>query len=248
MNNKYQKENYDRNFAKFYDYYLTGQADHYGKFIIRYMGNSSDNRRLVDLMCGTGNLLQIFESSGWETYGVDISRDMLEIASRKLKNTELSCEDALTYSSALKFDVVTATADAVNHLHSLQDVKKVLQTAYSLLKENGTLFFDMNTILGIEKNNFYISSSDDNGLSIREGFVDKVNKVGFTRFQGFFRESEFSSYLRFDSIIYNYFYNISTIRDYLLQLGFQQVDIKDDYSDEEWRPEKSERVLFICKK
>lgn len=248
-NNKYQQENYDKNFSLFYNKYLTGQARRYGEFIKEYLKRRDIREgKIIDIMCGTGNLLQTFEEDNWITYGVDISPDMLEIARGNLKHTNLLCQDVTQFRTPEKFSGAVSTADAFNHLESFENVKKTFLNIYSFLEDNGYFIFDMNTPLGIKNNNFYISSSDKDGLSIREGFVDDVHGVGFTRFQGFFKPERDSQYLRFDSTIYNYFYNIQDINESLLKCGFSNVEIRDGYSQKLWSPNFTERVLFICKK
>lgn len=248
MNNNYQKKNYNRNFAEFYNKFLTGQAKNYGEFIAEFLEKKVKDRSIADFMCGTGNLLKIFEENNWETMGVDISKEMLEIAARNLKNTELISADVTNFTSKKCYSVIVSTADAFNHLQTLEDIRNTFKSIYMSLKTGGYLIFDMNTPFGIKKNCFYISSSDDEGLVIREGFIDEQNGVGFTRFQGIFRKNVEEVYSRFDATIYNYIYEIDQIREVLINSGFSNIQIKDGYSDENWNYENTERVLFICQK
>lgn len=248
MNNTYQKENYDRNFAEFYNKYLTGQARNYGEFIAEYLDSKVKEYSIADFMCGTGNLLKIFEEKGWKTMGVDISADMLNIASRELKKTKLISADVTDFVSPESYSAIVSTADAFNHLQSLEDIGATFKAIYASLKMDGYFMFDMNTPLGIKRNSFYISSSDEDGMAIREGFIDDQNGVGFTRFQGVFRENKKKDYSRFDATIYNYIYEIDKIEEMLIKNGFKDVQIKDGYSDKKWNSENTERVLFICQK
>ena len=55
------KEVYNKNFASFYNYVLTEQAREYGKYILNYARKNIKGNSVVDYMCGTGNLLKIFE-------------------------------------------------------------------------------------------------------------------------------------------------------------------------------------------
>lgn len=247
--NDYQKENYNNNFAQFYNKYLTGQAKKYGSFISSFLKDQGIvTGKIIDIMCGTGNLLIQFEKNNWETYGLDISKDMLDIAQQNLPKTTLLQTDVTDFQIDTKFQVAVSTADAFNHLEKLSDIEKAFKNIYNLLVNSGYFIFDMNTPLGIKSNNFYISSSDEDGMSIREGFVDEIHKVGFTRFQGAFRLNKDSQYLRFDSTIYNYCHDIPEIKEKLLSIGFKTVDIMDDYSYDKWDPKHSKRVLFICRK
>lgn len=248
-NNNYQKKNYDKNFSLFYNKYLTGQAKKYGNFIMCFLNrNGLQTGRILDIMCGTGNLLVQFEDKGWETNGVDISESMLEVAKTNLSKTKLIQSDIVEFNSKDDYQVVVATADALNHLKIDKDIYEVFKTVFSLLSNSGYFIFDMNTPIGIKNNNYFISSSDDDGISIREGFVDEIHGVGFTRFHGAFKIDKNTPYLRFDSTIYNYFHNIEELEKKLFEIGFKTVEIRDGYSELLWDSNSTERVLFICKK
>lgn len=248
-NNNYQKNNYDKNFSLFYNKYLTAQAKKYGNFIMSLLNeNELQKGKILDIMCGTGNLLVQFERKGWETYGVDISESMLEVAKTNLSRTKLIQSDIVKFNSKDNYQVVVATADALNHLKTDNDINEVFKTVFSLLSNDGYFIFDMNTPIGIKSNNYYISSSDEDGICIREGFVDEIHGVGFTRFYGAFKIEDNTPYLRFDSTIYNYFHSIEGLEKKLLEIGFKTVEIRDGYSDLLWDSNSTERVLFICTK
>lgn len=87
------KEVYNKNFASFYNYVLTEQAREYGKYILNYAKDNLKGNSVVDYMCGTGNLLRIFEKENWTTTGVDLSDDMLNIAKLQLSKTKLLTKD-----------------------------------------------------------------------------------------------------------------------------------------------------------
>ncbi|OYR94735.1 methyltransferase domain-containing protein [Lactobacillus taiwanensis] len=74
------KKVYDRNFASFYNYVLTDQAREYAHYILDYASKKVTEKNIVDYMCGTGNLLKIFEDAGWKTTGIDLSTNMLDVA------------------------------------------------------------------------------------------------------------------------------------------------------------------------
>ncbi|WP_159574277.1 class I SAM-dependent DNA methyltransferase [Streptococcus halichoeri] len=248
-NNDYQQENYNDNFSLFYNKYLTGQANSYGNFIRQYLNKQGVSQgSIIDIMCGTGNLLIQFEEDGWITSGVDISKSMLRIAKTNLLKTKLIQADVTKFHSDVRFQVVVSTADAFNHIEQVTEIEETFKNVFSMLTDSGYFIFDMNTLVGIKKNNYYISSSDEDGISIREGFVDEIHGVGFTRFYGAFRLDRNSSYLRFDSTIYNYYHDIQRLKQKLLEIGFNTVNIMDGYSDHPWNPKRSERVLFICTK
>lgn len=244
------KEVYNKNFASFYNYVLTEQAREYGKYILNYARKNIKGNSVVDYMCGTGNLLKIFEKENWTTTGIDLSDDMLNVAKLQLTKTKLFTKDVTLEEREFKncFNLAVSTADAVNHLSSIKDIENFFYNVYSSLKLNGLFMFDMNTELGARANCNYIALSTKDYLSVREGFYDDVHKMGYTRFQGAYRKNKSNNYVRYDSTIYNYIYPISQIVDVLQNVGFEIVCLKDGYSDKVYSKDHTERILFICKK
>lgn len=242
------QEVYDKNFASFYSYILTDQAVEYGNYILNFAKKCGVKNDIIDYMCGTGNLLEIFEKKGWNATGVDLSPYMLKIASMRLSSTKLLEADVTNLNLKNQYSLATSTTDAVNHLESLKMVKKFFETVWTALRNNGFFIFDVNTIIGVKRNCSYISDSTSNYILIREGFFDEVHKLGYTRFQGAYKKNNSLSYIRFDSKIYNYVYNIEDLYMLLKECGFAEINIFDGYSDRPYDPIRTERALFICKK
>lgn len=251
MNKDIQNENYDLNFSEFYELYLTSHAKRAYQKINELLKTekiyNTKDMNIIDFMCGTGTLLSYFEKEHL-TEGVDISTSMLNIAKRNLNSTKFTEADVTNYYSETKYTVALSTADAVNHLPNISSVNKLFKNINKSLKKDGIFIFDMNTRLGVNRNAFFISSSDENGLSIREGFVDDINNIGYTRFQGFFRKNNYDNYKRFDSIIYNHIYEIDDIEILLKQNGFIDIKIYDFDNGGSFNSDYTERILVSAKK
>jgi len=74
--------------------------------------------RMLDLGCGVGSMLQIFNPKVY--VGVDINPTFIKLASRKYEKrqkTTFVCEDALTFVPKEKFDLVIASS----FIHHLSD-------------------------------------------------------------------------------------------------------------------------------
>ena len=97
----------------------------------------------LDLGCGTGVLCEILHANGIKASGMDFSEGMIEIA--KKRNSEVSYEvaDMVKYRPAKKFDLVTCTGDALNHIMDLKDVDQIFQNVYGYLNHGGYFIFDI---------------------------------------------------------------------------------------------------------
>lgn len=97
----------------------------------------------LDLACGTGILCEILHKNGIRASGMDFSAGMIDIA--KGRNPEIRYEvaDMITYRPDRRFDLVTCTGDAINHIDDLSDVEKIFENVYAYLSEGGYFIFDI---------------------------------------------------------------------------------------------------------
>ena len=104
---------------------------------------------LVDLACGTGSLSEEMAKRGWDVIGIDGSMEMLNEALDKKYDSGLPIQYLQQDMRALDLFgtvcVTLCTLDSINHLPSVQDVRRVFERV-SLFAEPGGLFlFDVNT-------------------------------------------------------------------------------------------------------
>lgn len=97
----------------------------------------------LDLGCGTGVLCEILHANGIESSGMDFSEGMIEIA--RQRNSEIFYEvaDMVKYRPDRKFDLVTCTGDALNHIMDLKDVNQIFRNVYDYLNDGGYFIFDI---------------------------------------------------------------------------------------------------------
>jgi SAM-dependent methyltransferase len=110
--------------------------------LARYKIRQRSPIRLLDFACGTGRILQLFESQVDSAVGVDVSKTMLEVAAGHLSQVELlhvdiTCEPAL---ADRRFEVITAFRFFPNAEPELRD--DVMRKLVSLLAEGGILILN----------------------------------------------------------------------------------------------------------
>lgn len=97
----------------------------------------------MDLACGTGVLCRILKDNGMEASGMDFSSGMIDIARGSNPDIPFFVADMITFRPEERFDLVTCTGDAVNHIGDLQDVEKIFQNVYAYLSPGGYFVFDI---------------------------------------------------------------------------------------------------------
>lgn len=98
-------------------------------------------KRLLDIGCGTGFVIDLMRSKVEEIHGVDVTQAMLDQVDRSgPAKIKLTCGDAATYDPGpTPFDMVTS----YSVLHHLYDVEPTMRTAYKALKPGGVYYTDL---------------------------------------------------------------------------------------------------------
>ena len=97
----------------------------------------------MDLGCGTGVLCEILQGSGIKASGMDFSAGMIEIARQGSPEIAYEVADMITFRPETRFDLVTCTGDALNHIPDLSDVEKIFQNVYAYTAPGGYFIFDI---------------------------------------------------------------------------------------------------------
>lgn len=100
--------------------------------------------KVVEFGCGTGNLAQRFLASkcAYNYLGVDLNREMLDIAVRTLPSEHFLQGDVRTFTSSAIFEAALITGRTISYLICHIDVIQAFETIYNCLEDNGILIFD----------------------------------------------------------------------------------------------------------
>ncbi|KHF41927.1 class I SAM-dependent DNA methyltransferase [Halalkalibacter okhensis] len=208
--------------------------------------------RVLDVGCGTGELLVRLNAEGAEVVGVDLSAEMLAIAKEKCEKADFSpllIQQSMTSLEALgEFDVVTVFCDSLNYLESEQDVLDTFQSLYEQLKEDAVLLFDVHSVSKIEEG------------FIGHTFAEDAGEIAYiwTSFQGehpnsveheltFFVQNEQNYYERMLELHKQRTYPIEQYRQWLAEVGFCDITIQADFTTET-PSNNSERIFFCARK
>lgn len=116
----------------------------FGQQLLQWLQkNNLRPQSALDLACGTGVLCRILQESGMETWGMDFSSGMIDIARQENGNIHYDVADMTVYRPEKQFDLVTCTGDAINHIQELSDVEKIFQNVYAYLAPGGYFVFDL---------------------------------------------------------------------------------------------------------
>lgn len=119
---------------------------------------------VLELNCGTGVDALAFAKKGHKIIATDISEEMIKIADKKnnCKNLNfkvLDCKNLSVHTFQNQFDVIFSNFGGLNCL-SIEELKNVLLTAFSLLKPNGKLIIVLMPKSCIWEQLYFLSKGD----------------------------------------------------------------------------------------
>jgi SAM-dependent methyltransferase len=108
-------------------------------------------RRLLDVACGTGKSFAPLLARGYDVTACDISPAMIrEAEARAGGRARLAVHDMRALPRLGRFDLVTCLDDALNYLHSREELVAAFAGIARNLANGGVALFDTNSLLAYE--------------------------------------------------------------------------------------------------
>ena len=98
-------------------------------------------RTILEVACGTGRLMAILESEGYNVTGVDLSGEMLALARPRVKGALIQ-GDMRELDFSGEFDAVLCLGSSFTYMSTDRDALKALRGFHEALKPGGVLIFD----------------------------------------------------------------------------------------------------------
>ena len=230
------KNSYKR-FAYFYDEVTSElEYDLWLEFVEPYL-KSGD--RILDLACGTGTFSTMLKLKGFDSYGLDLSEEIIEIANEKKKINHLDIPfyvaDMTSFNLDTKFDVITCFFDSVNFLDNKSKIKKMFDKVHQHLNDNGYFIFDI-------ASNELFNEYDGNEIhkDYQTFFIDWVTTRNNNILKHNIKIKDVDEV--FEENYYEYFYDIKDVLD----KRFKVVKICGDFNDD--LDINDERILIVLQK
>lgn len=122
--------------------YLKMQKDDWDdkKYVNSFVSYLKPNSSILDIGCGTGELLEYFSSLGFKTMGIDVSQNMIDISKKRVTTNSRILKMSLYDISKIDeiFDGVVATFVFV-HIPK-EKIRDAIKSMVNKLKEGGIFF------------------------------------------------------------------------------------------------------------
>lgn len=132
-------------FSKVYDAFgWNFYPEEFAELLLKWMKeNEITVRSMLDIGCGTGVLCHVLQEHGIKAHGMDLSEGMLRVAREKYPEIPFEQGNMITYDTPLRFDLVTSTCDAMNHILSPEDLEQAMRHVHTYLAPGGYFLFDL---------------------------------------------------------------------------------------------------------
>ena len=238
---------YER-FAEVYDELMTDiPYDEYVQWITRY-APANVFKNLLDIGCGTGTLALMLHQVGYNVAGIDLSEEMLSVASARF---DASGVQMPLYAMSMdeldgfdNLDVAIIPIDSINYVKEEANVFETLKRIYASLRDGGQLFFDVHSLFKMDE--IFL----DGPFTYDDGAITYVWHTEPGEFDHsvyhqmtFFVQTEDSLFERFDEEHFQRTFAVQQYEMWLKEIGFSQIEVSADWTTDT-PTEESERIFI----
>ena len=230
------------------DLQINGDTSSWGPYIHGLISDfcKAEDNSVTDLGCGTGVVTNYLASQGMDVTGVDLSPDMLSIASSGDETGTVSwiCADIAEYEGPL-CGCFISTMDTVGHITDPDALSKMFTMVSDSLEEGGVFILDTTTRHHFEESlgeNVFYEDYDDFTL-LWVNHYDKDNKINHAELT-LFELCEDDLYERYDGELTARFYSPEEIEDMAVKAGLKKLASFGELNREEPKP-GDERIFFV---
>ena len=188
-------------------------------------------RTAVDLACGTGSVALLLAEKGLRVTGVDMSPDMLCMASQKadgMKNRPVfACQLLQELCLPRGVDLAVCALDSMDYITDPADCREAIRRVFKALNPGGCFIFDVNTPekLRAMDGQMFLDEDDDVYCVWRGEFEEKTNVC--TYWMDLFQRSGNVWHRSYEEHR-EYAYSAQQLTGYLKDAGFTAIEVFGD--------------------
>ena len=208
-----------------------------------------ETKKILEMACGTGTMAISLSKSGFITEGLDLSEDMLTIASSKAsmekQKIKFYNQNMIDFETRKQYDVVLCLCDGMNYLNDEEQFQSAVNQVKKHLLPGGLFIFDLSTIYKLSQviGNSTFAETFDHSAYIWENEYDvESNQLNFllTLFV-----DDGSMYKRIEEYHQQRAYPIEEVNK-IIEADFEILELIDGDSFEALE-EMSQRMCFVLK-
>jgi SAM-dependent methyltransferase len=251
-------QSYGQLFARVYNLKWQDYANRIAPLILAFYEStetSQQEKSVLDLCCGTGQLSVYFLEHGYRVVGLDLSEGMLQVARENAlpyivaQQVRFIQGDAADFKIDQIFGLIVSTFDALNHLPNLDALQGCFRSTYQVMVTGGYFIFDLNTRHGLDNWNSISVDPGNETFLINRGIFDPDTDKAWTRITGFVRNPD-GLYQRFEQTVYNTVFDLQQVKECLMDEGYRNCYYAHGTALDTpvEKPEELEKVFMVAQK
>lgn len=239
---------YDVLAAHYDDLQLNGNTDAWGPYIYDLISGycKISEPSVTDLGCGTGIVTNFLASKGLDVTGVDLSTDMLAVASSGDETGTVSwiCADITSYEGP-SCGCFISTMDTVGHITDVDALAGMFNKVSELLETGGVFIFDVTTRKHFEDSlgdNVFFEDYDDFTL-LWVNHYDKASRINHAELT-IFEMTEEELYERYDGELTARFHSPEELEKMASDAGLTKLAVFGELNKAE-PSYNDERIFYV---
>lgn len=213
-------------------------------------------QQVLELACGTGILALRLAQSGFDVTALDLSDEMLSIASERFNEAfgeqenpiQLMQGNMLALSDVGQYDLVTCYSDSLCYMENEDDVQRVFSEVYGILNDDGRFIFDVHSDYKMTQlfPGFSFHDETEDYAFLWDSYEDEA-PLSIVHELSFYVRDEDDRFVRYLEDHHERTYPLDVYQQMLTTAGFSKVEVYADFTDEAPN-DTSERWFFVCQK
>ncbi|KRM68116.1 methyltransferase [Apilactobacillus ozensis DSM 23829 = JCM 17196] len=238
-------------FAQLYDeLFDSDMYDNWFEFVAKHVDKDSN---ILNVACGNGRLDCLLLENGYNVTGLDLSSDMLSIASKHANESNLSLPliegNMLDLSGVDDYEVITCFDDSLCYLDSEKSLELAFKNVYNHLTSGGKYLFDVITPYktDVYYPGYMYNYHDETRAFMWSSYIGEYEHSVEHDLAFFFFNDEIDAYDSFNEIHCERTYDLSVYVDLLKKVGFKNVEVSAEFGKKDIDI-KTDRWFFVCDK
>lgn len=212
-----------------------------------------DPGTILDLGCGAGALTLRLKQAGYQMEGLDLSDEMLSLASERMNEADdffpVYQGDMTDLSGLGQYQAVISTLDSLCYLADHAELYQVFHEVYVHLEKQGKFLFDVHSIYQMDQifPDYMYNYQDEEKAFLWHSYPTDVTHGIEHELTFFVKDNLTKNYHRLSEYHYERTYALGEYVSLLKKVGFKNVEVKADFGLSAVQME-SRRWFFCCEK
>ena len=217
-----------------------------------YLSYAEKNKKILEIMCGSGRFLVPFLEYGYNIRGVDFSVEMLEKLKLKAPEADVEYADIAKYTTNEQFDYIFISSGSVSLFTDMNLCQKILKKIKGLLSPAGKFVFAVDTIAAkcLDNDDYEMSVSVKmkNGFDLvlkTKNYFDVQQQIQFS--PGIYELYDRDKLLKSEHMDFQtHLYKFGEMENYLREAGFTEIKTYSSFEKEIAIDDCCDMFLFEC--